>query len=62
MGGEAVRLEADLPSAGFEAGAEGTVTWVILGPPVSYLVEFRTEGGGTSGPTKVEETYLSFAG
>ena len=55
--GEAVRLEADLPSAGLGAGAEGMVTWVILGPPISYLVEF---GGG--GPTKVEETYLSPAG
>ena len=59
--GEAVRLGADLPSAGFGAGAEGVVTWVILGPPVSYLVEFQS-GGGSSAPTKVEEGYLSPAG
>ena len=55
--GESVRLDADLPSAGLGAGTEGVVTWVILGPPVSYLVEFA---GGA--PTKVEETYLSPAG
>ena len=60
--GEMVRLDADLPSAGFGAGTEGTVTWVILGPPVSYLIEFRNAAGGTGPPTKVEETYLSFAG
>lgn len=55
--GDAVLLGADLPSAGIGAGTEGTVTWTMLGPPVSYLVEF---GGGA--PTKVEETHLSPAG
>lgn len=60
--GEPVKLDSDLPSSGLAAGSEGTVTWVILGPPVSYLVEFRAAGGGSSPPTKVEETYLSFAG
>ncbi|QIN77364.1 DUF4926 domain-containing protein [Rubrobacter marinus] len=59
--GDAVRLNAAPPSAGFEAGAEGTVTWVILGQPVAYLVEFRNASGGTGPPTKVEEPYLSFA-
>lgn len=60
--GETVRLEAELTSAGFEAGAEGTVVWAILGPPVSYLVEFRNPDGGTSSPTKVQESDLSYVG
>lgn len=60
--GDAVRLDVDLPSAGFGAGTDGVVTWTILGPPVSYLVEFLAAGGGSSAPVKVEETYLSPAG
>ena len=58
---EVVRLNVGLPSEGFEAGTEGTVTWVILGPPIAYLVEFRDASGGVGRPTRVEETYLSFA-
>ena len=61
VNGEAVRLDADLPSAGIGAGTVGVVTWVILRPPVSYLVEFRS-GGESGPPTKVQETYLSPAG
>ncbi len=50
--GEAVRLDADLLSV--DLGAEGSVTWVILGPPIFYLVEFRVAGGGTRPQMKVE--------
>ncbi|MDP8951559.1 MAG: hypothetical protein M3N18_04860 [Actinomycetota bacterium] len=39
-----MRLDADLPPADFESGAEGIVTSVILGSPISYLVEFRVAG------------------
>ena len=46
MRGGAVGLDADLLSAGYEAGTEWTVARVTPGLPASYLVEcWGTEGG-----------------
>ena len=52
-------MEADVGAPGIPAGAIGAVTWVNLGPPVAYLVEFAGDTGAEPVTTKVQESHLS---